>query len=139
MNDVKKLSTEDLVERAKGLKADIEDYLKGGSIYLRINGVYANLLVPNNSTSSEEVTMLLKFNSLNDKVAFTYDEDETREQIKKLTDPHKHDRNYIFFEKENVYQVFVKNDVVAYLSEEEVTGLYVIFNEIKEVLERKYN
>lgn len=139
MIDIKKLSSEDLIERAEGLYADIEDNSNVGSIHLKINGVYANLQVPTIIDTKKEISLLLKFDSLNDKVAFTFGDIELREQIQKITDPYKYDKNYILFEKENVYQVFVKNGVVAYLTEEEVTGLYVIFREIKKVLERKYN
>ncbi|WP_273123446.1 hypothetical protein [Bacillus weihaiensis] len=139
MIDIKKLSSEDLIERTEGLNADIEDNSKVGSIHLKINGVYANLQVPTIIDTKKEISLFLKFDSLNDKVAFTFGDIELREQIQKITDPYKYDKNYILFEKENVYQVFVKNGVVAYLTEEEVTGLYVIFREIKKVLESKYN
>lgn len=139
MIDLKKLTGEELIERAKGLEIEIEDFSNIGSIHYKINGIYANLLTPTMIDPDKEVSMLLKFNSLNDKVAFTYGYFELKEQSEILTDPYKYDQNYIYFEKENAYQVFVKNGVVAYLTEEEVSGLYVVFKEIKKLLEEKYN
>ncbi|PTY89752.1 hypothetical protein [Heyndrickxia sporothermodurans] len=139
MNEIKKLSVEDLIERSKGLNANIEDFSNIGSIHLKLNGVYANLRCPTLIDSDQKPSMLLEFDSLKDKVLFTFSDVELREQSKILTNPSKYDQNYFLSDKENSYRVFVRTGVAAYLTEEEVMGLYVIFREIKKILEKQHN
>lgn len=134
MIELTKLSSEDLIERTKDLKVDITDHSNIGSIHLKANGVYANLQLPTLITPETKTSMLLKFNSFEDKAAFTFDLLELKEQVSVLTDPTKYDRNYIYFKEQDCYQVFIRNGVVTYLTEEEVMGLYAIFNKLKKSL-----
>ncbi|KYD11457.1 hypothetical protein B4102_2185 [Heyndrickxia sporothermodurans] len=135
MIEYKKLNAEDLKEQAKGIEVEIEEYSEIGSVHLKINGVYGSLVVPTKIDPQKKVNLLLKFDSLNDKVAFNLYDAEVRKQSEKLTEPNKDDHNYIFLEHENVYQVFVKSGVVVYLNEKEVTGLYAVFKEVHKVLQ----
>jgi hypothetical protein len=134
---IKKLNADDLAQMSRGLEIDIKDFSDIGSIHYEVNGVYANINVPTLIDQKKEVTMLIKFHSMNEKVAFTFSDTEIREQSLILTEPQKYDLNYILDEKDKLYQVFVKNGVVTYLTEDEVTGLYLIFNEVKRLLETK--
>lgn len=132
--DVKKLTAEELMNRTRKLKIDIKDHSDIGSVHFKVNGVYANLRVPSLIDPVNERSMLIKFDSMNEKAAFTFDDTELREQSVKLTEPHKYDSNYILLEKGNDYQVFIRQGVVVYLTDEEVDGLYAIFSEVKKYL-----
>jgi hypothetical protein len=139
MIEIKKLNENDLNNLAIGLEIDIEIFSKVGSIHLEVDDIKANLRVPTLIDSEKELSMLIEFKSMNEKVAFTYDDLEIREQSTILTEPHKYDQNYFHQEKSDHYRVFVKKGVVTYLTEREVAGLYLIFKEVKKLVEGKYN
>lgn len=135
MKDIKKLSFNDLIEMTNGVNVNIEDHSKIGSMHIKSNGVYAQLQLPIRIDPGKNVSMLIKFDSFDDKAAFTFGYEELKQQSNKLTVPDKTDQNYILFENDRVYQVSIKEGVVLYLTEEEVAGLYVVFSKVKELLE----
>lgn len=139
MIKLKKLNEKDLNTLAIGLDIDINIFSEVGSIHLETDNIKANLRVPSLIDSEKELSMLIKFKSMNEKVEFTYDDSEIREQSTTLTEPQKYDQNYFYQEKSDDYRVFVKKGVVAYLTEREVAGLYLIFKEVKRLVEGKYN
>lgn len=139
MIKIKKLNEKDLNTLAIGLDIDIKIFSEVGSIHLEADDIKANLRVPTLIDSEKELSMLIEFKSMNEKVSFTYDDPEIREQSTILTEPHKYDQNYFYQEKTDDYRVFVKKGVVTYLTEREVAGLYLIFKEVKKLLEGKYS
>lgn len=139
MIKIKKLNENDLNTLAIGLDIEIKIFSEVGSIHFEADDIKANLRVPTLIDSEKELSMLIKFKSMNEKVEFTYDDHEIREQSTILTEPHKYDQNYFYQEKTDDYRVFVKKGVVTYLTEREVAGLYLIFKEVKKLVEGKYN